>query len=126
VLGAALLRPPAPSPLTTPAAALRSAQELGLAGPVYNDYDFGGFLIAQGVKTFIDGRTDQLFLGGFISELRKAIYAPDSAAFATILAGRGVTWALVSPGSEEARHLNALPGWRRVHEDATAVVYSRH
>src|SRR6266853_2213345 len=33
------------------AAALRAARALGIAGPVYNDYDFGGFLISQGVST---------------------------------------------------------------------------
>jgi len=67
-LGIGLLKSHEPSSSTTPAAALRAARALGIAGPVYNDYDFGGFLISQGVSTFIDGRTDQLFLG-FISAL---------------------------------------------------------
>ena len=124
-LGAGLLKSPEPSSLTTPAAALRAARALGIAGPVYNDYDFGGFLIGQGVSTFIDGRTDQLFLGGFISELFAAVRAADGTAFAKLLDSRGVTWALVKPGSDEVRHLDALPGWRRAYGDATAVVYTR-
>ena len=124
-LGAGLLRSPEPSPLTTPAAALAVARELGLAGRVYNDYDFGGFLIAEGVRTFIDGRTDQLFLGGFIGGLHEAVQAPDNKAFAALLAGHGVTWAFVKLGSPEARHLNGLPGWRLVHEDATAALFAR-
>ena len=124
-LGTGLLKSPEPSSLTTPAAALREARALGIAGPVYNDYDFGGFLIGQGVSTFIDGRTDQLFLGGFISGLFAAVRAADGTAFATLLDSRGVTWALVKPGSDEVRHLDALPGWRRAYGDATAVVYTR-
>jgi hypothetical protein len=31
-------------------------------GLVDNPFDFGGYLIFRGIKTFIDGRTDQLFL----------------------------------------------------------------
>ena len=60
-LGAGLLKSPEPSSLATPATALRAARALGIAGPVYNDYEFGGFLIGQGVSTFIDGRTDGSF-----------------------------------------------------------------
>jgi hypothetical protein len=124
-LGIGFLKSPKPSSLTTPTAALRAARALGIAGPVYNDYDFGGFLISQGVSTFIDGRTEQLFLGGFISGLDAALSAADGTAFATLLDSHGVTWALVKPDSNAVRHLDALPGWRRAYGDATAVVYTR-
>lgn len=124
-LGLALGKSPEPSPLTTPTAALAQARAMGLTGPVYNDYDFGGLLIAEGVKTFIDGRTDQLFLDGFITQWSLALQARDDAPFADLLAKNGVTWALVKPLSDEAHHLAALPGWRRVYEDAIAVIYRR-
>jgi hypothetical protein len=124
-LGIGLLKSPEPSSLATPAAALRAARALGIVGPVYNDYDFGGFLISQGVSTFIDGRADQLFLGGFISAFYAAKWAADGTAFASLLDSRGVTWALVKPGSDQVRHLDALPGWRRAYGDDTAVVYTR-
>jgi hypothetical protein len=124
-LGIGLLKSPEPSSLTTPAAALRAARALGIAGPVYNDYDFGGFLISQGVRTFIDGRTDQIFLGGFINGLDAALSSADGTAFATLLDSRRVTWALVKPDSNAVRHFDALPGWRRAYGDDTAVVYTR-
>lgn len=123
-LGIGLLKSPEPSSLTTPAAALRAAQALGIAGPVYNDYDFGGFLISQGVSTFIDGRTE-LFFGGFINRLDAALSAADGTAFAALLDSNGVTWALVKPDSNAVRHFDALPGWRRAYGDDTAVVYTR-
>ena len=120
-----LIRPPQPSAAVTPAAALEAARRLALSGPVYNDYDFGGFLMAEGVPTFIDGRTDQLFLGGFISSLYRAVRAPDGADFMALLARRGVRWAMVRPGSAESRHLDRAPGWSRLHADPTAVLYGR-
>lgn len=125
VLVIALVRTPAPSPLSTPAAALRAARALHLAGPVYNDYGFGGFLIAEGVKTFIDGRTDQLFLGGFITQLHRAIHADDGAEFNALLARHGATWALVKPSSGEARHLDASSGWHKAFEDTDAALYAK-
>ena len=123
-LGTGLLKSPEPSALTTPAAALRAARALGIAGPVYNDYSFGGFLIGQGVSTFIDGRTE-LFFRGFIDGLDAALSAADGTAFATLLDSRGVTWALVKPDSNAVRHLDALPGWRRAYGDDTALVYTK-
>ena len=126
VVAAGLSRATQPSPWMTPVAALRAAQDRGLtAGPVFNDYDFGGFLIERGVKTFIDGRTDQLFLGGFFRDMRQATRAADPSSLARFLAPYNVTWALVRPGSNEARNLSALDGWARVYGDATAEVFAR-
>lgn len=124
-IGFAVAARPQPNPEMTPAAALTAARAAGLAGPVYNDHDFGGYLIAQGVPTFVDGRTDQLFLGGFLDGLREALMRPDHRAFAALLDERRVAWALVRTGSSGAAHLDALPGWSRVHADPVASVYRR-
>lgn len=116
---------PRPSPGMTPEAALNAARAVGLtAGRVYNDYDFGGYLIAEGVPTFIDGRSDQIFLGGFTHALHAAVAAPDAAAFAGLLDRYGVTWALVRRDSRETEHLNRL-AWKPVHADAVAAVFAR-
>lgn len=116
---------PAPAASVTPSAALAAARAAGVTGPVYNSYDFGGFLIAEGVPTFIDGRTDQLFLGGFISGLHAVADASQSGPFLDFVARYGVTWALVQAGSPELRHFEAAPGWALIHRDATASVYTR-
>ncbi|WP_019906383.1 hypothetical protein [Methylobacterium sp. 77] len=107
----------------TPRAALDAARVKGLSGPVYNDYDFGGFLIRSGVPTFIDGRSDQLFLGGFIHGLNQALDAPGTERFAALLARHGVTWALVRKDGPSADHLRRLEGWRLLHQDEVAAVY---
>jgi hypothetical protein len=41
----------------SPVAAVAALKQLNLSR-VFNDYDFGGFLIANGVATFTDGRTE--------------------------------------------------------------------
>ena len=114
---------PAPAVGMTPDAAFEAAKAAGVSGPVYNDYDFGGFLIAHGVKTFVDGRTDQLFLGDFLPALTQAVSAPSDTAFAALLRRYSATWALVRTHSDDAAHLGRLPGWTKIHEDAVASVY---
>jgi hypothetical protein len=119
------LTEPEPSPLTTPVEALAAARAQGLQGPVYNEYDYGGYLIAQGVRTFIDGRTDQLFLGGFITRVRDAVLSPSDSAFSQLIDAHRVRWAVVKVGSDEQRHFRRMPGWREVHVDPLAAVYAR-
>ncbi|WP_020177710.1 hypothetical protein [Methylopila sp. M107] len=114
---------PRPSPLVTPQAALEAARRLGVSGPVYNSYDYGGFLIARGVPTFIDGRTDQLFLGGFISTLMGAIADRADAPFLDFVERHGATWAIAPTGGDEARHFDASPAWPRIYRDEVASVY---
>ncbi|MCC0808338.1 hypothetical protein FPV16_19345 [Methylobacterium sp. W2] len=114
---------PRPSEAMTPQAALDAARARGLTGPVYNDYDFGGFLIRSGVPTFIDGRSDQLFLGGFMNGLDRVLAASEPDRFADLLAHHRVTWALVRREGRSADHLRRLEGWRLLHEDETASVF---
>ena len=53
----ASLRGIAPAVRITPANAIQSV-ELAKAGPVLNDYDFGGYLDFVGIAPFIDGRAE--------------------------------------------------------------------
>lgn len=125
VLGLAATLTAAPDPRIAPARALAAARTAGVEGPVYNDYNFGGFLIASGVKTFVDGRSDQLFVGRFMTDLQEALDSHDDAPFRALLDRYRATWALVRPHSRDARHLARLSGWRKLYEDETAAVYVR-
>ncbi|CAA2101386.1 hypothetical protein MBUL_01150 [Methylobacterium bullatum] len=122
-IATATLVTPRLSAAMTPQAALDAARARGLTGPVYNDYDFGGFLIRSGVPTFIDGRSDQLFLGGFMNGLDRALAASEPDRFAALLAHYRVTWAIVRREGRSADRLRRLEGWRLLHEDETAAVY---
>lgn len=122
-LSVALAPPPAPSPRSTPAAALAAARAAGLTGAIYNDYNFGGYLISQGVPTFVDGRTDQLFLGGFLKDLESARTSPLPFHLLAILRHRGVSWALVASGAPETALLERA-GWRTIHRDPVATVFA--
>lgn len=114
---------PMPDPTVAPDAAFRFAMAKGVTGPVYNDYDFGGYLIAHGVKTFVDGRTDQLFLGDFLPDLARAIESKTDDAFAATVTHHHAHWALVRTGSKDAAHFSAMPGWSRIYQDSVADVF---
>ena len=116
---------PAPAAAVAPEAAYAAARAAGIEGNVYNDYDFGGFLIAHGVATFVDGRADQLFLGSFLPGLSHALKSPTDGDFATLLARYRVGWAIVRTGANASRHLASLPGWRQIHRDDVASVFVR-
>lgn len=124
-LVAAGMARPEPNPDVTPTAALRFAEAAGLKGRLYNDYDYGGFLIFNGVKTFIDGRSEQLFTGGFTGRLNQALNDPDDRGFAAILDRQNVTWALVKRGSQDALHLKRMAGWSELFSEGSAAVFAR-
>lgn len=110
------------SPDTTPTEALDAARKLGLMERnVYNTYNFGGFLINQGVPTFIDGRTDQLFLDGFFDAYVRTRDPGAGAELSAYLERHKVGWAIVRTGSPEALSLSAL-GWISRHADAVATI----
>lgn len=115
--------PPEPKPGVVPRAALAAARAAGVSGPVYNSYDLGGFMIAEGIPTFIDGRPDQLFRGGFFHRLNDLTEGDDPSAFVEFIEKYGVTWAIVDGRASERRLLDEAPGWRRIHRDAYASVY---
>src|SRR5262249_33912580 len=65
--------PMAPAPNITPAGAVNYLEREHLTGNIYNPHSFGGYLISRGVKTFMDGRNDQLFSSGFVTRLHNII-----------------------------------------------------
>ncbi|KAB0682635.1 hypothetical protein [Aureimonas leprariae] len=124
--GSLVVNPPMPRPNIAPRAALAFAEARGLtAGRVYNFYDYGGFLIAKGVQTFIDGRTDQLFLGGFMRRLVELEDGTDPTAFAAFIEAHGATWALTDVKASGFRQLSKATGWRRVYDDGSAAIFER-
>lgn len=113
----------APSEIRSASGALAFAKEHNLSGNVMNHYDFGGSLIFHGIKTYIDGRTDQLFLGGF---MKKAIDMETSAGKPLLqeqIAKYSIRWALLPLGDGRIPFFKELPGWRQAYADKYAVIY---
>jgi len=90
--------------------------------PVFNDYYFGGFLIFNNVKPFIDSRAE-LYGNDFIRDYRVFTY-PDRSVEAAFRK-YDVSWTFLRPDNAVNVLLDNMPGWRRYYSDAFAVVYVR-
>ena len=114
------VRPPA---AISPQAAIAEA-DLAKAGPVLNDYSFGGYLIFAGIPTFIDGRSE-LFGGPFIDRYNRALALIDLGDFLNLLDEYRIGATLLTPHTPAVAMLDRLPGWQRVYSDDVAVVHKR-
>jgi hypothetical protein len=102
-----------------PRAALAAAAANGAAGQVFNDINFGDYLIYTGAAApFIDGRIDM-----YGDTLLKRYAAAGE--FPKLVAEYGIGWALLTPNNTHVPLLDNLPGWRRIYTDKIAVVYLR-
>jgi hypothetical protein len=113
--------PMAPDAIFRPEAALDAVHEAGIAGPVLNDYLFGGYLVLEGIPTYIDGRTD-MFGDRFIERHYDATRVLDGR-LPELLAEDHIAWTLFPPSSQAVVLLDNLPGWRRLYADGVAVVH---
>jgi hypothetical protein len=116
---------PAIPQAAAPKAALESVPVTLRSKPVYNAYNFGGFLVLERVPTFIDGRTDQLFTDNFMAPLYDRIRAKDQKGFLAFIEERGVRWAIVQTGFNDTELLQTAPGWRETFSDEHAKVFVR-
>ncbi len=113
-----------PASNITPAGAIDYMAKDKLHGNIYNYFDFGGYLVFRGIKTFIDGRTDQLFSDGFIANLSR-ILTTEPSSFIPLLQKYDISLALVRPQSIEAKELERSPLWNKVYSDEISWLYER-
>lgn len=93
------------------------------ARPVVNDYAFGGYLIWNGIRPFIDSRADlygDAALAGYA-----AITRPDKKALGATLARANARWTIFRADAPVAALMDTMPGWRRLYADRHAVVHVR-
>ena len=114
----------APDRTKSPVAALAAARQAGLTDKkVFNDYNFGGFLIFNRIPTFIDGRADMygdVFLDRTLTAASDPLAQPDLSA---ILKEHDVGWTLLSADDIAARLLARDPNWVEIHRDPVAVIH---
>jgi len=105
---------------TAPVTALAHVPAALRAQPVLNFYDFGGYLIFEGVRPYIDGRAD-MYGDAFVSD-DDQIQRANPAAIDRAISHYGIRWAIVPPNIYLTGALDARPGWKRIYADKTAVV----
>jgi hypothetical protein len=113
----------APDPKNTPSAAIAQAN-IARAGPVLNDYGFGGYLIYSGIAPFIDGRAE-VYGKDFILRYNRALALQNLPDFLRLIEEYRINVTLLSPATPAVALLDRLPGWQRVYADNIAVVHRR-
>jgi hypothetical protein len=114
----------APNRKITPTGAVDYIANHHLTGNIYNPMEFGGYLIFRSIPTFIDGRNDQLFFGGFGTRLFSVTSAHPSQ-FIDYLAGFNTSLALVTPNSMEAEELARSQHWELVYSDDISLLFQK-
>ncbi|MCH8614749.1 hypothetical protein LZ016_01325 [Sphingomonas sp. SM33] len=108
---------------TYPARALAAIPPELRTQPVFNSYSFGGPLILNGIRPYIDGRADMY--GDAFTADHNAMVLGDGAAFERAVQRFGVHWTMLQPGSPLIPVLDHDPRWKRVYADRWAVIHVR-
>ena len=110
-----------------PAGAAAFLTDHAVAAPIFNTYEYGGYLIWKNQRVFIDGRalSESVF-----QDYRTILGAPpNDAARAALLAKYGIGAIVVNAFEYNAGTLYplvlALPDWKLVYEDPQALVLVR-
>jgi hypothetical protein len=111
------------TPPFVPRVAVEKLRELK-ANRVLNDYYFGGYLIFEGIPTFVDARAE--FYGpAFLTRYLRAISLDDVPDFVRLLDEYKIDATLLFPSTRAVGLLDRLPGWERIYADNVAVVHVR-
>ena len=112
----------APSTLVYPVAAVEFAKQAGVTGNVLNSYDFGGYLISQGIPVFIDGRADlydEKILGIYLDAVRDG----DKNSLDSLIKNFDIQWVLIRPDIPSVQYFESNPRWKMLYQDKTAMVF---
>lgn len=108
---------------TYPASAIAHLPAELRSQPVFNSYGFGGPLILNGIRSYIDGRADMY--GDEFTADHNAIVMGDKRRFDRTVDRFGIRWTILQQGSPLIAVLDTDPQWRRIYADSWAVVHRR-
>jgi hypothetical protein len=113
----------APHTANSPVAAVAELKKLNVER-VFNDYDFGGYLIASRVAPFIDGRTE-LYGEKFFVDHNNAsgLMEPDN--LFRLLDEYRIQATLMRTQSAATKLLDHIDGWQKVYSDEIATIHLR-
>jgi hypothetical protein len=112
-----------PHPHSAPVAAVVALKKLNVAR-VFNDYDFGGYLIANGVAPFIDGRTE-LYGEKFFVDHNAASGLMEPENLFRLLEQYQIDATLMRTQSAATKLLDHIDGWQKVYADDIATIHLR-
>jgi hypothetical protein len=107
-----------------PTRALAYLEETRPAGPIFNSYNWGGYLIwkAPDYPVFVDGRTD-LYGDSLLRQYTAAIFGhPD---WRAILDEYGINLVLIESRAPLTDRLEEAADWRELYRDEQAVIFAR-
>ena len=107
----------------SPVAAVTALKQLNLSR-VFNDYDFGGYLIANGVATFIDGRTE-LYGEKFFVDHNAASGLMQPENLFRLLEEYKIEATLMRTQSAATKLLDHIDGWQKIYSDDIATIHLR-
>lgn len=105
-----------------PQAALSALPQDLRTRPVFNEYSFGGLLVLEGIRPFIDGRSD-MYGDAFTTDYFEMARG-DIARWRRADARWKFAWTILPPDNALVPLLDKEPGWRRVHTDEWAVIHA--
>lgn len=107
-----------------PVGAIAYLQENHPAGPLFNDYNWGGFIIWQlpEYPVFVDGRTD-LFDDDFLRDY--LLIDGAGAGWQARLAAYDVQLALISPASPLAAAMAQDANWQQLYADDLSLIFAK-
>jgi hypothetical protein len=113
----------APYTGNSPVAAVAALKKMNLER-VFNDYDFGGYLIANGVAPFIDGRTELYGEKFFVDHnAASGLMEPDN--LFRLLEQYRIEATLMRTQSAATKLLDHVDGWQKVYSDDVATIHLR-
>ncbi|HZZ71703.1 MAG TPA: hypothetical protein VFE24_05590, partial [Pirellulales bacterium] len=119
----ASVHPFAPHMRGSPVAAVAELKKLNVSR-VFNDYDFGGFLIANGVAPFIDGRTE-LYGEKFFVDHNAASGLMEPENLFRLLDDYKIEATLMRTQSAATKLLDHVDGWQKIYSDDIATIHLR-
>jgi hypothetical protein len=107
----------------SPVAAVVALKKMNLAR-VFNDYDFGGYLVANGVAPFIDGRAE-LYGEKFFLDHDAATALKEPESLFRLLDEYMIEATLMRSQSAATKLLDHIDGWQKVYADDIATIHVR-
>ena len=112
-----------PDGIANPQTAINSVPVSLRKLPVFNQYGFGGPLIHNGIRVFIDGRAD-VYGDDFVTDYVQ-IADGDIPKWNVAMKKWHFAWSILPPKNKLSAYLDKQPDWVRVYADEWAVIHVR-